>query len=58
MGNKKMGRPTDSPKHISLKVLLDNDTAEMLERCAETLGMSKAEVMRRGVLEIYSKLPE
>lgn len=58
MGNKKMGRPTDSPKYISLKVLLDDDTAEMLERCAAALSMSKAEVMRRGIREIYSKLPE
>ena len=45
---KKWGGPTDSPKYISLKVLLADDTAEMLKRCAAALHMSKAEVMRRG----------
>lgn len=58
LGNKKMGRPTDNPKNISLKVLLDNDTSKKLEECSEVLKVSKAEVMRRGVDEIYKGLPK
>ena len=58
MGNKKMGRPTDNPKDISLKVLLDKDTSIKLDECSKTLQVSKAEVMRRGVDEMYSKLPK
>lgn len=57
MGNKKMGRPTDNPKNISLKVLLDDDTSKKLEKCSEVLKVSKAEIMRRGVDEIYKGLP-
>ena len=53
-----MGRPTDNPKNISLKVLLDNDTSKKLEKCSEVLKISKAEVMRRGVNEIYKGLPK
>ena len=58
MGNKKMGRPTDNPKNISFKVLLDDDTCRKLEECAEVLKVSKAEVMRRGVDEIHKGLPK
>lgn len=58
MGNKKMGRPTDNPKDISLKVLLDKDTSIKLEECSKVLEVSKAEVMRRGVNEIHQKLPK
>ena len=37
MGNKKMGRPTDNPKDISLKVRLDKDTAEKLDEILSRL---------------------
>ena len=58
VGNKKMGRPTDNPKDISLKVLLDRDTADKLAECAKALEVSKAEVMRRGVNAIHRDLPK
>lgn len=58
MGDRKMGRPTDNPKDISLKVLLDKDTAEKLNECVQVLKVSKAEVMRRGVNEVYKGLPK
>lgn len=56
MGNKKMGRPTDNPKDISLKVRLDHDTAEKLETCIEQTKVSKAEIVRRGIHRIYDDL--
>ena len=58
LGNKKMGRPTDNPKDISLKVRFDKDTAKKLDKCVEFLKVSKAEVMRRGVNEVYNGLPK
>lgn len=58
LGDRKMGRPTDNPKDISLKVLLDKDTAEKLNECVQVLKVSKAEVMRRGVNEVYKGLPK
>jgi len=56
MGTKKMGRPTDSPKDISLKAYLDKETAEKLNDCVQALKVSKAEVMRRGVHRVHDGL--
>ena len=56
MGNKKMGRPTDNPKDISLKVRLDKDTAEKLDECVRILGVSKAEVVRQGAWKVHGDL--
>ncbi len=56
MGNKKMGRPTDNPKNISLKVRLDSGTSEKLEECARILEVSKAEIVRQGVHRIHDGL--
>lgn len=56
MGNKKMGRPTNNPKDISLKVRLDKETAEKLDDCVQALNVSKAEVVRRGVHKVRDSL--
>lgn len=56
LGNKKMGRPTDNPKDISLKVRLDQETAEKLDDCVRAMEVSKAEVMRRGVHKVHDDL--
>lgn len=56
MGNKKMGRPTDNPKDISLKIRLDKDTAETLDNCVRALKVSKAEVIRRGIHKVNDGL--
>ena len=53
-----MGRPTDNPKNISLKVRLDEDTSKKLDECVKVLEVSKAEVMRRGVNKVYKDLPK
>ena len=56
MGNKKMGRPTDNPKNISLKVRLDNETDKKLDDCIQALEVSKAEVIRRGIHKVHDDL--
>ena len=56
MGNKKMGRPTDNPKNISLKVRLDSDTSEKLEECVRILEVSKAEIVRQGIHRVHDGL--
>ena len=43
MGSKKMGRPTDNPKDILLKVRLDKGAAEKLDECVHVLAVSKAD---------------
>ena len=56
LGSKKMGRPTANPKDISLKVRLDKTTAGKLDECIRELGVSKAEVVRRGVHKVHDDL--
>lgn len=58
MGQKKMGRPTDNPKTISLKVALDKGTDEKLRICAQKMEISKAEIVRRGIHKVYDSLEE
>lgn len=53
-----MGRPTDNPKDISLKVRLDKDTAEKLDECVRILEVSKAEVVRQGVQKVHCDLTQ
>ncbi|WP_101696946.1 CopG family transcriptional regulator [Clostridium minihomine] len=56
MAAKKLGRPTDSPKDITMKIRFDKDTSEQLEKCSETMGVSRAEVVRRGVRKMFDDL--
>lgn len=56
MGGKKMGRPTDNPKNIVLKVYFDEETAKKLDECIEDLEVSKSEVVRRGIHKVHDDL--
>ena len=56
MAAKKLGRPTESPKDITIKIRFDKDTSEKLEECSERMGISRAEVVRRGVKKMYGDL--
>ena len=58
MAAKKMGRHTDSPKIITMKIRFDKDTFEQLEKCSERMDVSRAEVVRRGVRKMYNGLEE
>lgn len=56
MGQKKLGRPTDSPKDIILKIRLDKPASERLEECSAKMGISRAEVIRRGIKKMHDDL--
>lgn len=58
MGAKKMGRPTDSPKVITVKTRFDKETAMQLEECSQKLNITKAEVVRRSVKKMHQSLPK
>lgn len=58
MGEKKMGRPTDNPKDIMVKFRADKTTYENLKECSDKLGVSQAEVLRRGVKKVHDDLEE
>ena len=50
------GRPTDNPKKVRLEVRLTENQAEMLTECAKNLKLTKADVIVRGIEEIYQAM--
>lgn len=44
-----MGRPTDNPKNHRLAVRVDDETLTRLNEVSEKSGLSKTELVRRGI---------
>lgn len=53
---KKGSKLTDNPKDTMLRVRIDKETVEKLDFIAETLNLSKSEVVRKGIDEQYQKI--
>lgn len=53
---KKMGRPTDDPKTLNTRVRLSENDVKMLEYCSEKTGLTKSEIIRRGIELVYNKI--
>jgi len=49
------GRPTDDPKESRLQFRLSEGDAKKLDYCCEVLGLTKAEVIRQGIEQMYEK---
>ncbi len=49
------GRPTDDPKKARLELRLSKSDTEMLDYCCTVYGLPKAEIVRRGIKEMYEK---
>ena len=49
------GRPLkgESPKNISLQIRISEKTNDELKKCAETLGISRTEVIEKGISLIF-----
>ena len=56
MPNKKMGRPTDSPKTFMLRVKMDKDTLDKLDECCEIEKLNRSEFVRNNIHEKYDDL--
>jgi hypothetical protein len=53
---KKMGRPTDDPKRNQHKVRLSDNELEMLDYCCKITGLTKADVIRRGIKTVFEEV--
>lgn len=53
---KKMGRPTENPKSYRESFGLSESDMEKIRFCMENTGMSKTDVIRQGIDEVYQKL--
>ena len=56
MGNKKMGRPTNNPKNVSVKFMADDETFEKLKESSDEMKISRAEVIRKGIHKVHGDL--
>lgn len=55
----RMGRPpSDDPKTLNTRIRMSEEQIKMLEYCVNVLGVTKAEVIRRGIEEMYNKAQE
>lgn len=48
-------RFTDKPKDTMFRVRLDEETLCKLNECAKMLGISKSEVVRKGIEKVYAE---
>lgn len=58
MGIHKGTKLTDTPKNHTLKFRYDDDTSEKLEYLAQKNGITKSEVVRKGIEIQYDKEKE
>lgn len=57
MSQKKAGRPVSpDSKHTMFRVRLDDDYVEKLNECAEKLGTSRSDIVRKGIDKIHDDL--
>lgn len=49
------GRPTDNPKKERVGFRLSDEESRMLDYCCKVLGLSKTEVIRLGIKEMYER---
>ena len=53
---KKMGRPTNDLKNHELKIRMSDSYMEKLSFCQQETGMTRVDVIRKGIDEVYQKL--
>ncbi len=54
----KRGRPTTDPKKHETRIRMSDEDVRLLEICCQKTGLSKADVIRQGIREVYEKVKE
>lgn len=52
------GRPTEDPKRKRFELRVSDRENEMLEICIKKTGMSRADIIRRGIELVYKEVTE
>lgn len=52
----KMGRPTSAPKTHDTRIRMSDEDIRLLEICCEKTGLTKSDVIRKGIREVYDKI--
>lgn len=48
--------PSKAPKNVDTRIRLSEDEAKMLDFCKDKTGMTKADIIRRGIKKIYDEV--
>lgn len=52
----KMGRPTDNPKNLSIKIRATKDDKERLLYCCKELNKTQYQILMEGLELVYEKI--
>ncbi|MDE5648952.1 MAG: ribbon-helix-helix domain-containing protein [Oscillospiraceae bacterium] len=52
----KMGRPTNDPKNHDTRIRMSDEDVRILNECCKATGLTKSEVIRQGIREVYAKI--
>ena len=52
------GRPTKDPKKHETRIRISDEDVKILEICCQKTGLSKADVIRQGIREVYEQVKE
>ena len=55
-GKKKMGRPTNDPKHHVARLRLSDTEKQKLDECCRLTGMSITDVLKLGIEKVYDEV--
>ncbi|SKC65831.1 ribbon-helix-helix domain-containing protein [Maledivibacter halophilus] len=58
MSQKKIGRPTDNPKNISVRIRMDKTTVKKLDKCCEVEKLNRSEMIRKSIHKFYDGLQD
>lgn len=47
--------PSDNPKKNETRIRMSDEEVEMLDYCCKVYGLTKADVIRQGIKELYQK---
>lgn len=52
------GRPTKDPKTHDTRIRMSDEDIRLLEICCQKTGLSKADVIRQGIREVYERVKD
>lgn len=50
------GRPTTNPKRHETRIRMSDKDIEILDFCCKHTGMTKSDIIRQGIREVYNKI--
>ena len=50
------GRPTTDPKKHETRIRMSDEDLRLLEICCQKTGLSKADVIRKGIRAVYEEV--